>query len=449
MRARWLSFALVAGVMVSGADVRAQGSCGTEICPSEPPPPPCKTVNEDFDDIGCPPDFDTNPDLEFCFDDSVPAGGMYPSLNGGDDQIFVLGNRSNQEQDCGIVRVKETGYYSIFDSELSESCADQLDETGYLTVHNTCNGEGFATTRNVGNRFLVPDQDNTGAGCTQDSDCNADQVCREGNNHGRCCVPAEPVFMGTFLLVAGEDNVICIHHWCPEWESLSQQDPATYEDVFVHDTNDPSNNCVSADSIHFKIAATTVACKEEGFLQQCSGGCENGECKPHPCYDADCPNFCRTDSTGAVQCIDVNPCSNFVCEHGCAFGLCLQGPDANGEDRDSDGFVEVADCDDLDGDVNPGASEVCDNGKDDDCNGAIDDCGGGPVFVDGGLGTGGGNTGGGTGTGASNAGGNGNRTTESNGGCGCRAVGGMDTSAAGLLGLWVAAIAFRLRRRWR
>ena len=23
--------------------------------------------------------------------------------------------------------------------------------------------------------------------------------------------------MGTFLLVEGEDNEICIHHWCPEW----------------------------------------------------------------------------------------------------------------------------------------------------------------------------------------------------------------------------------------
>ena len=26
----------------------------------------------------------------------------------------------------------KTGYYQIFDTELSESCSDQLDETGYL-----------------------------------------------------------------------------------------------------------------------------------------------------------------------------------------------------------------------------------------------------------------------------------------------------------------------------
>ncbi len=417
----------------------AQGaSCGTEICPSVPPPPACKTVNENFTDIGCPPDFDADPDLEFCFEDSVPSGSSFPSLDGNDDQIFVLGSDSRQ-QDCGIVRVKETGYYAIFDSELSESCADQLDETGYLTVHNACNGDGYATTRNVGERFLVPDQDNTGAGCTADSECDPDQVCREGNNHGNCCVPAEPVFMGTFLLVEGEDNVICINHWCQEWEDLAAQDPATYEDVFVHDTDDASNNCVSADSIHFKIAATTVACRQEGFLQQCAGGCDNGECKPHPCVEANCPDFCRMDSTGAVQCLDTNPCNGFVCEHGCAFGLCLQGPDARGEDRDMDGFVDVSDCDDTDADVNPGESEVCGNGKDDNCNGQIDDCGG-PVFTDGGLSPtvdGGGNP----------AGSDGGADPGSDSSCGCRAVGGEDASLGGLGLLWMSVVAARWSRR--
>jgi hypothetical protein len=50
-----------------------------------------------------------------------------------------------------------------------------------------------------------------------------------------------------------------------------------------------------------------------------------------------------------------------------------------GVDNDGDGYPE--DCDDTDILVNPGATEVCGNGIDDDCDGDIDsadsDCGGG------------------------------------------------------------------------
>ena len=44
----------------------------------------------------------------------------------------------------------------------------------------------------------------------------------------------------------------------------------------------------------------------------------------------------------------------------------------NTNDRDNDGFDEGADCDDLDPDVNPDADERC-NGRDDNCDGSVDD----------------------------------------------------------------------------
>jgi hypothetical protein len=45
----------------------------------------------------------------------------------------------------------------------------------------------------------------------------------------------------------------------------------------------------------------------------------------------------------------------------------------DGTDADGDSFTGCAgDCDNLDPDVHPGAVEVC-NGRDDDCNGAVDD----------------------------------------------------------------------------
>ena len=42
------------------------------------------------------------------------------------------------------------------------------------------------------------------------------------------------------------------------------------------------------------------------------------------------------------------------------------------EDADGDGFSSALDCDDTQGAVYPGASEICD-GLDNDCNGVIDD----------------------------------------------------------------------------
>jgi hypothetical protein len=41
-------------------------------------------------------------------------------------------------------------------------------------------------------------------------------------------------------------------------------------------------------------------------------------------------------------------------------------------DADRDGYCIDVDCDDIDGSINPGATEVCDDGADNDCDGAVD-----------------------------------------------------------------------------
>lgn len=103
---------------------------------------------------------------------------------------------------------------------------------------------------------------------------------------------------------------------------------------------------------------------------------------PEPCTRAVCT---RTDGQNrcaieAVTCDDGNDCTLDRCDM--SSGACLN---LFPEDRDGDGFVGQApsgappgcggdDCDDTDANVRPGAYDFC-NGKDDDCDGAVDQSG--------------------------------------------------------------------------
>ena len=51
---------------------------------------------------------------------------------------------------------------------------------------------------------------------------------------------------------------------------------------------------------------------------------------------------------------------------------CPCGPGLPGVDNDGDGWIDICDCDDNNPNINPGISEICGNGIDDDCDGTID-----------------------------------------------------------------------------
>jgi len=167
--------------------------------------------------------------------------------------------------------------------------------------------------------------------------------------------------------------------------------------------------CGGANSIHFQIAASAIACRDETTLNACAWGCGMAGCNPDPCDSVTCPAFCMDG-----VCLDDNPCDDVTCTHGCVRGRCLQNRHARGPDGDDDGFSYLADCDDADPEVHPGQPEVCGDGKDNDCDGDFDeaDCAGESGEVDAGP------AGGADGAAGSMDGGVGGGPED--GGCGCR-----------------------------
>ncbi len=156
-------------------------------------------------------------------------------------------NRPGDTVDCTTVEVDISGYYAFYDDRIAESCRTQLDEVGFLTVTNSCSSSGLPREGNVDDWYVVRDVDNN-ATCSDVSECGDGMACRAGNA-GFCCVPAEPVYMGTFFLRAGEANELCINHWCPIWNDRG------LDDGYITDSCSGSIN-----SIHVALDGSMRVC---------------------------------------------------------------------------------------------------------------------------------------------------------------------------------------------
>jgi hypothetical protein len=122
----------------------------------------------------------------------------------------------------------------------------------------------------------------------------------------------------------------------------------------------------------------------------CDNGCLDGACitVPPNCTDSDADSYSiEGGACGLVDCDDgdamINPAASEVCGNGVddnCDGLidsqdpvCLVCTDSDGDGYTLEGgLCGALDCDDTISSVHPGATEVCDNGIDDNCNGKID-----------------------------------------------------------------------------
>lgn len=125
-----------------------------------------------------------------------------------------------------------------------------------------------------------------------------------------------------------------------------------------------------------------------GIDDNCDGLIDSEDLACLVCTDSDGDGYSVDgDACGLVDCDDINPGINPGAIEACSNGIddncdglidsedpaCLICTDLDGDGYSLDGGdCGLIDCDDTDPAVNPGAAEVCDNGKDDDCDGLAD-----------------------------------------------------------------------------
>ena len=123
--------------------------------------------------------------------------------------------------------------------------------------------------------------------------------------------------------------------------------------------------CDDGDSCTEDEVCVSGTCQGQGTLCPDDGD----PCTKEICADGDCTTEPVPDGG---NCDDGDPCS---VGDTCSAGACKAGPE--GKDNDKDGFYDDAcvggdDCNDESAEAKPGLAEICDDGLDNDCDGAAD-----------------------------------------------------------------------------
>ncbi|MCB9537416.1 MAG: putative metal-binding motif-containing protein [Myxococcales bacterium] len=274
------------------------------------------------------------------------------------------------------------------DGDGADGCSDcdDRDPTVGPQGVETCDGRDEDCDGRIDEGVCGVDDCN---GQDDDGDGVVDEDCMQCDAE-RACPPNAVCRAGRCLLVCGADE------HCP-----------------------PGDRCVDQVCTPDACGAPEVC---NGQDDDCDGRVDEGACQPNACMaDADCPAGLRcvaglcavpgiddcngldddgdglvdedcSDACGGVRCAPGEACVNGECvaacnaDLDCAAGeVCFAGqciPGMCAADLDGDGANACADCDDADPLRSPDLPEICDDGVDNDCNGAVDDCAACPPGLD-------------------------------------------------------------------
>ena len=184
--------------------------------------------------------------------------------------------------------------------------------------------------------------------CADGDACNGEEACGMFG----ACEPGDPPADGTTCVQLDEAAGICAGGRCVP-------PGCGNETIEVGEECDDGRNGDDLDGCRDDC---TFTCEEDV-------DCDNGD----PCDGEEtCDAGANTCSPGtALVCTDGDECTMDLCETGvgCAFPLI----DADGDGHAPDSLACGDDCDDTRNDVYTGASDVCGDMRDNDCNGTVDD----------------------------------------------------------------------------
>ena len=214
-------------------------------------------------------------------------------------------------------------------------CVD-MDKDGYF-VGDGCQ-PGQVTDCNDGDGAIHP-------GAEEVCGDGVDQDCKGGDEE--CAGPCKDADGDGHFAIAGD---------CPEGDDCDDANHFAY----------PGANEICGDGIDQDCAGGDMACPE-----QCDDDDGDGYGDGPDCIDWDCN--------------DANPDVHLGAAEICGNGIdddCMDGDEAcpqTCEDEDEDGFgvggaCDVQDCDDEDPNVNPAMDEICGDGTDQDCDGVDPEC---------------------------------------------------------------------------